>query len=292
MRKHVLRLMILLLVLAAAAAHAQILVDAAKWPIREDGWYSSMEEVSVYLDRYARLPENYLTKAEARNLGWGSLYRNVGDAAQGMSIGGDRYGNYEGLLPEASGRRWTECDIDYAGEKRNGKRIVFSNDGLIYYTQDHYSTFEEVRVENQDGKAAGGKPAKDSGSQEDGHGMKIRYTQSQVEEWEHYTAWQDVSAYLMTYGHLPENYMTMEEARELGFSSKKDNMNQVAWGYGIGGGRYENREGLLPAGQWLQCDVDMKNGKRGNHRLVWNEEKVYLSEDRLKSFVEIRRKEP
>jgi len=291
MRKRILKLMILLLAFAAAVAHAQIRVDAAKWPVREDGWYSSMEEVSVYLDRYDRLPGNYLTKSEARDLGWKSIYRNVGDAAQGMSIGGDRFGNYEGQLPDADGRRWTECDIDYAGKSRNGKRIVFSNDGLIYYTQDHYSTFEEVRVVNQNGTAVSAEPAKDSGTQAVSRGMDVRYTQSKVGEWEHYTSWQDVSAYLLTYGHLPENYMTMEEARDLGFSSKKDNMNEVAWGYGIGGGRYENREGLLPQDQYLQCDVDMKNGRRGNHRLVWNNKKVYLSEDRLKSFVEIRRKE-
>ena len=63
--------------------------------------------------------------------------------APGMCIGGDRFGNYEGLLPDAKGRRWTECDIDTLGAKSRGaKRIVFSNDGLIYYTDDHYESFE------------------------------------------------------------------------------------------------------------------------------------------------------
>ena len=66
--------------------------------------------------------------------------------AEGCSIGGDRFGNYEGILPDQKGRKWTECDIDFDGSYRNGKRVVFSNDGLIYYTGDHYQTFDEVEV--------------------------------------------------------------------------------------------------------------------------------------------------
>lgn len=60
-----------------------------------------------------------------------------------MCIGGDRFGNYEGVLPDAQGRTWTECDIDTLhASKRGAKRIIFSNDGLIYYTEDHYESFE------------------------------------------------------------------------------------------------------------------------------------------------------
>ena len=67
--------------------------------------------------------------------------------ADGMSIGGDRFGNREGLLPEEDDRIYYECDIDYEGGYRNGKRIVFSNDGLIFYTEDHYESFEEIVYE-------------------------------------------------------------------------------------------------------------------------------------------------
>lgn len=59
-----------------------------------------------------------------------------------MSIGGDRFGNREGLLPTAKGRKYYECDIDFDGTYRGAKRIVYSNDGLIYYTEDHYESFE------------------------------------------------------------------------------------------------------------------------------------------------------
>ena len=69
-------------------------------------------------------------------------YTSKEEVAPGMSISGDYFGNYEGLLPEADDRDYYECDIDFDGTYRNGKRIVFSNDGLIYYTEDHYESFE------------------------------------------------------------------------------------------------------------------------------------------------------
>lgn len=111
--------------------------------ISEDGGYSSKEEVAEYLYTFGHLPSNYLTKKEAQELGWVSSQGNLWKVAPGMSIGGDRFGNREGLLPKKSGRTWTECDIDTWGKSSRGaKRIVFSNDGLIYYTDDHYETFE------------------------------------------------------------------------------------------------------------------------------------------------------
>lgn len=106
--------------------------------------YSTMQEVADYIHIYGKLPPNFITKNEARDLGWESSEGNLWKVAPGMSIGGDRFGNYEGLLPEADGRTWTECDIDFDGGYRNDKRIVFSNDGLIYYTDDHYESFTQL----------------------------------------------------------------------------------------------------------------------------------------------------
>ena len=108
--------------------------------IDENGTYTSKEDVALYILTYGKLPDNFITKSEARKLGWdgGSLE----PYAPGKSIGGDYFGNYEGLLPEADGRTYTECDIDTRGaSSRGAKRIVFSNDGLIYYTDDHYESF-------------------------------------------------------------------------------------------------------------------------------------------------------
>jgi len=110
----------------------------------ENGSYTSMEDVADYIHIFGRLPRNYITKNEARDLGWESSEGNLWEVAPGTSIGGDRFGNYEELLPDADGRTWTECDIDYEGGHRNAKRIVFSNDGLIFYTDDHYETFTQL----------------------------------------------------------------------------------------------------------------------------------------------------
>ena len=114
---------------------------AAEDLLPEDGVYTTKEDVALYIHLYGHLPDNFITKKEAEKLGWpgGSLE----PYAPGMCIGGSRFGNYEGLLPEAEGRSYTECDIDTLGAKSRGaKRIVFSNDGLIYYTEDHYESFE------------------------------------------------------------------------------------------------------------------------------------------------------
>lgn len=106
----------------------------------EYGTYTSKEDVAEYLHTYNDLPENFITKKEAEELGWtgGSLE----EYAPGMCIGGDRFGNYEKQLPVKKGRTYYECDIDTLGAKKRGtKRIVYSNDGLIYYTEDHYESF-------------------------------------------------------------------------------------------------------------------------------------------------------
>ena len=110
--------------------------------VAEDGTYTSKEEVAQYLHLYGHLPDNFITKKEAKALGWVSSEGNLGEVAPGKSIGGDYFGNYEGNLPEKEGRDYHECDIDSDGGYRGAKRIVYSNDGLIYYTEDHYNTFE------------------------------------------------------------------------------------------------------------------------------------------------------
>ena len=107
----------------------------------EDGSYTTKEDVLAYLIAYGHLPPNFITKNEARAAGWegGSLERYC----PGKCIGGDRFGNREGLLPSARGRIWWECDINTLGARSRGaERLVYSNDGLIYYTGDHYESFE------------------------------------------------------------------------------------------------------------------------------------------------------
>ena len=152
---HVLMTLIFLLTLvfslAGCASDVQqdtaefVLVETSETTetIFEDQRYYSAEDVALYIHLYGHLPENYLTKSQASDKGWESEKGNLWDVTDQAVIGGDRFGNREGLLPDASGRKWFECDVNYEGGFRNAERLVFSNDGLIYYTKDHYKTFEK-----------------------------------------------------------------------------------------------------------------------------------------------------
>ena len=133
---------------SAAPAAAVIPVPEAPDPetetqpesLAEDGSYTTKEDLALYIHTYGHLPGNFVTKEEARAAGWEG--GGLDDVLPGMCIGGDRFGNREGLLPEAKGRSWTECDVNTLHAKSRGaERIVFSNDGLIYYTGDHYDSF-------------------------------------------------------------------------------------------------------------------------------------------------------
>lgn len=109
--------------------------------IEEDGYYTNKEDVSLYLSTYHKLPHNFISKKEAADLGWESSQGNLWDVTDKMSIGGDRFGNREKRLPAKEGRTYQECDLNYQGKYRGAERLVYSNDGLIYYTGDHYETF-------------------------------------------------------------------------------------------------------------------------------------------------------
>lgn len=111
----------------------------------EEEYYYDPESVVLYLHTFGFLPYNYITKNDARALGWegGSVER----FKDGAAIGGDRFGNYEGLLPKMSGRTYYECDLNTNGANaRGGERLIFSNDGLYFYTSDHYESFQELYV--------------------------------------------------------------------------------------------------------------------------------------------------
>jgi hypothetical protein len=110
----------------------------------EDGRYTDPYEVAEYIFTYNKLPVNFITKKEAAEAGWDSDKGNLWEVTDEMSIGGDYFGNREGKLPKKDGRKWFECDVNYSGGYRGEERIVYSNDGLIYYTDDHYETFTRL----------------------------------------------------------------------------------------------------------------------------------------------------
>ena len=111
--------------------------------IEEKGVYTSRDDVALYLHTYNKLPSNFITKQTAMKLGW-THKRTLDEVAPGKSIGGNKFGNFEGRLPIVAGRTYRECDIDYIKGNRGSKRIIFSNDGNIYYSGDHYKNFEKL----------------------------------------------------------------------------------------------------------------------------------------------------
>ena len=128
-----------------AVSSAPTRTAAVSATVVKDGEYTSKDDVALYIRTYkGALPRNFITKKEARALGWtgGPLE----PFAPGKSIGGDRFGNYERRLPALNGGFYKECDIDTKGRPRGAKRLVFTSKGQrIYYTEDHYRTFKELK---------------------------------------------------------------------------------------------------------------------------------------------------
>ena len=265
--------LVMLLGLSPALAARVIELYAADYPVTRDGWYSTMEEVAVYLATYEELPDNFLTKSEAEKKGWDNRKGNLDKVAPGCSIGGNRFGNYEGILPDAKNRKWTECDIDYEGGYRGGERICFSTDGLIYYSDDHYATFTKVEVIFEEAISFDLDP------------------NVELDEYGEYTTVNEVSAYLLRYGCLPCNYLTKAEAKELGWTAKKDNLGKVMPGCSIGGDVFQNREKLLPNAKnrtWYECDLNTVDGKRSDERLVYSSDGlIYYTPDAFDTFIQL-----
>ena len=110
--------------------------------VEENGQYCTVDEVAAYIKEFHKLPSNYITKDEAKELGWngGPLKKY----APGKSIGGDVFTNRQGCLPKTSAK-YIECDINANGTSRGPERIVYNNKTFkVYYTSDHYNTFKEV----------------------------------------------------------------------------------------------------------------------------------------------------
>ncbi len=130
-------LMMILLVLCISGCKTNEIQSSTR-TITEETTCDDAPCVALYLETYQKLPANYMNKKEARKRGWEN--GPLDSVVKGMSIGGDRFGNYEETLPDDN--IYHECDIDTVGKQsRGGKRIVYSEDGDIWYTEDHYETF-------------------------------------------------------------------------------------------------------------------------------------------------------
>ena len=106
----------------------------------ESGW----DGVDAWLMYRGRLPDNYISKKDARARGRIPKKQNLSEVLPGKQIGGDVYLNNEGKLPQSNMRVWYEADFDFLGGYRTGKRVLYSNDGLIFISYDHARTFYEL----------------------------------------------------------------------------------------------------------------------------------------------------
>ena len=137
---------VLALILGGCAQTGTVVEEAQKETIEieENEYYYNTEDVALYIHTYNKLPENFITKSEANEMGWDSQAGNLWEVANGYVIGGDNFGNREKLLPTKEGRKYFEADVNYEGAYRGAERLVYSNDGLIFYTEDHYESFEQL----------------------------------------------------------------------------------------------------------------------------------------------------
>ncbi len=99
------------------------------------------EVVVAFVKRNHKLPDYYITKSEARKHGWDPSLGNLCDVLPGKAIGGDHFGNREHRLPESS--RYYEADINYDCGHRDADRMIFTKDGEVWVTYNHYKTFEK-----------------------------------------------------------------------------------------------------------------------------------------------------
>lgn len=133
-------LLLLFLALPALAGEAEVRAFGQRIGLRDvDGFV----EAVLSIRERGSLPERWITKDEAENLGWWPG-QDLCDAAPDSAIGGDRFGNRERRLPDRQGRRWREADLDFDCGRRGAKRLLWSSDGLVFVTVDHYETFREV----------------------------------------------------------------------------------------------------------------------------------------------------
>ncbi len=128
----------------AAATEAPAGTESGEEPTEEPGPIIEPQRIADYIFEHGELPDNFITKKEAQALGWKTRFKYVSDAAPGKSIGGDYFGNYEGRLPRVKGRTYYEADCWYTEGPRNSYRIIYSSDGHVWYTEDHYMTFVEM----------------------------------------------------------------------------------------------------------------------------------------------------
>ncbi|TQI82451.1 ribonuclease [Serratia fonticola] len=150
MNKRTLIAMVIALVVAAFSAlhgNGDRAITGVATPVAAESIEKLTEQKRVvsYVQQHQRLPDYYITKKQAREQGWDAGKGNLCQVLPGKAIGGDRFSNREGRLPTANNRVWREADINYQCGRRGADRLLYSSDGLIFVTRDHYKNF--IRME-------------------------------------------------------------------------------------------------------------------------------------------------
>ncbi|WP_047681978.1 MULTISPECIES: ribonuclease domain-containing protein [Xenorhabdus] len=122
----------------------QAVAIAGNVPPQQIDILTEHHRVADYVHQHSRLPDYYITKKQARRLGWDTRKGNLCEVLPGKAIGGDRFSNRENKLPNQKDRQWFEADVNYKCGHRGSNRLLYSNDGLIYLTLDHYKTFTKL----------------------------------------------------------------------------------------------------------------------------------------------------
>ncbi|GKX59915.1 hypothetical protein SOASR031_22300 [Leminorella grimontii] len=120
-------------------------ISSSSQAVQDIDRLTQRQTVVNYVREHGRLPDYYITKSQARSQGWDARDGNLCSVLPGKAIGGDRFSNREKRLPQAKGRTWFEADINYRCGHRGAERLLYSDDGLIYVTIDHYQRFMEVK---------------------------------------------------------------------------------------------------------------------------------------------------
>ncbi len=249
-------------------------------PLDPDGHFIAMYDVALYVDTFGTLPENYITLDEAFDLGYEPDEGNLGDVAEGMSIGGDEFDPTDhDVLPSGDERNYFRADVNHEEGERADEFLVYSDDGLVYHTTDDFSTFDQL-----------------FGTEE----------HPPLDPDERYTSYMDVALYIRTFGKLPPNYYIRYE-RDTNFYEntygylpdfyddhdfpadlvdlRKEYGEDAYFGYW----HFSNHAGQLPH-EWEFRIADTRIGgagySRGNYRFVFSPEAriVYYTEDHFNTY--------
>lgn len=102
---------------------------------------SKATTVIDYVKENHHLPDYYITKNEAKKEGWNPSKGNLCEVLPGKVIGGDHFSNREKQLPP--NKKYFEADVNYHCGNRNADRIVFTKEGEVYLSRNHYISFEK-----------------------------------------------------------------------------------------------------------------------------------------------------